>query len=76
MDWRGGGLERWWIREVVDWRGGREERWWIGEVVERRGGGLERWWRGEVVDWRGGWRCLPFFHKVIFSSSLMKGSPQ
>ena len=49
MDWRGGGLERWWIGEVVDWRGGGLKRWWIGEVVDWRGGGLERWWIGEVV---------------------------
>ena len=26
MDWRGGGLDRWWIGEVVDWRGDGLER--------------------------------------------------
>ena len=26
MAWRGDGLERWWIGEVVDWRGGGLER--------------------------------------------------
>ena len=26
-------IERWWIGEVVDWRGGGLERCWIEEVV-------------------------------------------
>ena len=43
--WRGGGLEKWWIGEVVEWRSGGLERWRIGKVVD-----WERWQIREVAD--------------------------
>ena len=33
VEWRGGGLERWWSGDMVEWRGGGVERWWIGVLT-------------------------------------------